>query len=59
LSWVEVLDSKKSLDVMFAVLKSFNLLRMRYGLEVDTVMTDNGAEFGSNSSDKLGHPFER
>ena len=41
-AWVEVLDSKKSLDVMFGFLKSFNLLRMDYGIEAESVMTDNG-----------------
>jgi transposase InsO family protein len=61
LAWVEVMDDKKSLTVMFAVLKAFNILKKQYGVEVDVVMTDNGAEFGSgkDARNKDGHPFER
>ena len=37
------------------------MLRMRYGFEIDSVMTDNGAEFGSGkfAKNKEEHPFER
>ena len=61
LTWVEVLESKKALDVMFATLKAFNILNIRYGIEVEAVMTDNGAEFGGGrySKTKELHPFER
>ena len=61
IAWVEVLENKKSLNVMFATLKSFNMLRMQYGIEIERVMTDNGAEFGSgrNSKNKEDNPFER
>lgn len=60
-AWVEVLENKKALTVMFATLKAFNMLRMRYGIEIEAVMTDNGAEFGSgpNSKNKEENPFER
>ena len=46
---------------MFATLKAFNMLRMRYDFEIDSVMTDNGAEFGSGrlAKNKDTHPFER
>ena len=59
--WVEVLERKRALEVMFAALKSFNLLRMEYGLEVKSVITDNGSEFGSGAkaNNKDEHPFER
>lgn len=59
--WVELMEDKKSLTVMFATLKAFNMLRVRYGIEIDAVMTDNGAEFGSgkNAKNKEEHPFER
>lgn len=59
--WVELMDDKKSLTVMFAVLKAFNMLKHRYGIEIDSVMTDNGAEFGSgkDKKNKEEHPFER
>jgi len=61
IAWVEVVENKKSLTVMFAVLKAFNILKKQYGIEVDSVMTDNGAEFGSGreTSNKMDHPFER
>ena len=61
LCWLEVMDNKKALTVMFATLKAFNMLRMRYGFEIDSVMTDNGAEFGSGefAKNKEEHPFER
>jgi hypothetical protein len=60
-AWVEVLEDKKALTVMFAALKAFNMLKKQYGIEIDSVMTDNGAEFGSgiNSKHKENHPFER
>lgn len=59
--WVELMDDKKSLTVMFAVLKAFNMLKHRYGIEINSVMTDNGAEFGSgkDKKNKEEHPFER
>jgi len=46
---------------MFAVLKSLNLLRIEYGLDVKTIITDNGSEFGSGPlcKNKSEHPFER
>ena len=61
LVWIEVLEDKKALTVMFAALKAFNMLKHRYGFEVDAVMTDNGAEFGSGqfAKNKQEHPFER
>ena len=61
LAWVEVLEDKKALTVMFATLKAFNMLKHRYGFEVDKVMTDNGTEFGSGqfTKNKQEHPFER
>lgn len=60
-AWVEVLENKKALTVMFAALKAFNMLKKQYNIEVDAVMTDNGAEFGSgrHAKNKEDHPFER
>ena len=60
-AWVEVLEDKKALTVMFAALKIFNMLKKQYGIEIDAVMSDNGAEFGSgpHSKHKENHPFER
>ncbi len=59
--WLELLEDKKALTVMFATLKAFNMLKLQYGIEIDTVMTDNGAEFGSGpyTKNKENHPFER
>lgn len=61
LAWVEVLENKKALTVMFATLKAFNMLKLNYNIEIDSVMTDNGAEFGSGplAKNKDEHPFER
>jgi transposase InsO family protein len=61
LAWVEVLEDKKALTVMFATLKAFNMLRNQYGIEIEAVMSDNGAEFGSGqfAKNKDSHPFER
>ena len=61
LCWIELMEDKKALTVMFAVLKAFNMLKHKYGIEIDTVMTDNGAEFGSGkeAKNKDEHPFER
>jgi len=60
-AWVEVLEDKKALTVMFAALKALNILKKQYGIEVDAIMSDNGAEFGSGplSKNKENHPFER
>lgn len=59
--WVELLEDKKALSVMFATLKAFNMLKNTYDIEIDSVMTDNGAEFGSgkDKQNKEDHPFER
>ena len=60
-AWVEVLEDKKSLTVMFAALKAFNMLKKVYNIEIDCIMSDNGAEFGSGplAKNKEEHPFER
>ncbi len=59
--WVEVLENKKALTVMFAALKAFNILKKHYDIEIESIMSDNGAEFGSGpkSKNKENHPFER
>jgi transposase InsO family protein len=60
LAQVEVLKDKKAPTVMFATLKSFNMLKRRYGMEIDAATTDNGAEFvsGRFAKNKDTHPFE-
>jgi hypothetical protein len=58
---VEVTEDKKALTVMFATLKAFNILKLQYGVEVEAVITDSGAEFGSGPAAKNRgeYPFER
>jgi len=61
IAWAEVIDNKKALTVMFATLKAFNILNKQYNIQIDRVMTDNGAEFGGgkDTKNKEDHPFER
>jgi len=46
---------------MSATLKASNMLKGIYNIEIDAVMTDIGAEFGSgvHAKNKEEHPFER
>ncbi len=60
IAWVEIIEDLKSLTVMFAVLKSLNILAQHYQIKFKEILTDNGSEFGSKQSkNKQGHPFER
>ena len=59
-AWVEIIEDIKSLTVMFAVLKSLNILAQHYQIKFAEVLTDNGPEFGKKESGKKEeHPFER
>lgn len=59
-AWAEIIEDIKSLTVMFAVLKSLNILAQHYQIKFAEVLTDNGPEFGKKeSSKKEEHPFER
>ena len=58
LVWAEAADDLKSLSVMFAALKSLNLLNAEYGIRFEAVLTDNGAEVASRGNVE-GHPVER
>jgi len=59
-AWAEIIEDIKSLTVMFAVLKSLNILAQEYQIKFKEVLTDNGPEFGPrNSKSKMEHPFER
>lgn len=58
LAWAEVVEDIRSLTVMFATLKSMNLLASEYQLRFEEVLTDNGSEFCGRNS-KAQHPFER
>jgi len=60
LAWAEIVDDIKSLTVMFATMRCFNLLGQQYGIQFEEVLTDNGPEFGpKGSTQKANHPFER
>ena len=58
LAWAEVVEELKSLDVMFASLKSINLLNAEYGVRFEAILTDNGPEVASRGN-VAQHPFER
>ncbi len=58
LAWTEVVDDLKSLSVMFAALKSINLLSVEYEIRFEAILTDNGAEVASPTN-KAHHPIER
>ena len=58
LVWAEVVSDLKSLSVMFAALKSINLLNAEYGIQFEAMLTDNGAEVASRTKPEQ-HPFER
>lgn len=60
LAWVEVLPDIKALTVMFASLKSMNMLTREYQVKFAELLSDNGPEFGKKeSTTKQNHPFER
>lgn len=55
--WLEVIDSIKSIDVMFATMDIFMRLKERYNIQFKSLMSDNGPEFRSVNVNE--HPFER
>jgi len=60
IAWAEVIEDLKSLTVMFAVLRCFNIIADRYHIRFQEVLTDNGPEVGTRVSQKKAqHPFER
>jgi len=52
IAWAEVVDDIKALTVMFATLKSLNMLADRYNIRFEEVLTDNGPEVGTKESTK-------
>jgi transposase InsO family protein len=59
-AWAEIVEDIKSLTVMFAVLKSLNILAQQYQIKFQEILTDNGPKFGpKGSAKKIEHPFER
>ena len=60
IAWAEIIEDIKSLTVMFACMRCFNWINQRYGIQYVEVLTDNGPEFGTKTSQKKdSHPFER
>lgn len=61
IAWAEVVEDIKALTVMFATLKSINLIKAEYDIKFKEIITDNGSEFGGGkqSKNKYNHPFER
>ena len=58
LAWAEVVEDVKSLSVMFAALKSINMLNAEYGVRFEEMLTDNGPEMASPRN-VMHHPMER
>ena len=58
LAWAEVVDDLKGLSVMFAALKSINMLNAEYCVRFEEILTDNGPEMAAPTS-KAQHPMER
>ena len=58
LAWAELVEDLKSLSVMFAALKSINLLNAEYGVRFEAILTDNGPEMATPTN-KAHHPTER
>jgi IS30 family transposase len=56
--WVEVIDSIKSLDVMFAAMSLLTYFKGRYGVSFQEMLSDNGSEFASRNNIE-NHPFEK
>jgi len=62
LAWVEIIQDLSALTVMFATLKSLNMLSMEYQVKFAEMLSDNGPEFGrktTKAASKAKHPFER
>lgn len=57
--WLEVVEDLKALSVMFALMDCFLLLKQRYGIQFERVLTDNGRELGAQGATKENHPVER
>jgi transposase InsO family protein len=55
--WLEVIDSIKAIDVMFASMDILMRLKSRYNIQFKEIMSDNGSEFSSRNNPD--HPFEK
>ena len=60
IAWAELTTDVKSLTIMFATMRCFNMIRSIFNIQFEEVLTDNGSEFGPKQSQtKEEHPFER
>ncbi|MEO9885152.1 MAG: integrase core domain-containing protein [Balneola sp.] len=62
LAWVEIIRDLSALTVMFATLKSLNMLTQEYQVKFAEILSDNGPEFGrktTKAATKANHAFER
>jgi len=59
--WLEVMDSIKAIDVMFAGMELLLRMKERYDITFEEIMSDNGSEFTAHTqlADKSDHPFEK
>lgn len=55
--WIEIIDSIKAIDVMFASLEILLRLKERYNISFMEMLSDNGSEFASRNNSS--HPFEK
>lgn len=58
IAWAEVLEDIKSISVMFATMRIFNVIKQDYNIQFERILSDNGAEFASKNNTEH-HPFER
>jgi transposase InsO family protein len=56
--WLEVLTTIKSLDVAFATMDILGMIKSRYGIRFEEMLSDNGGEFSSRKNVE-NHPFEK
>lgn len=60
IAWVEITKDIKSLSVMFAAMRCFQVLSSEHNIRFKEALTDNGPEFGQkDTKNKDNHPFER
>lgn len=55
--WLEVVDSIKSMEIMFSSLDCMIKLKQRYDITFKEILSDNGSEFSSKNNAQ--HPFEK
>lgn len=58
LAWVELIERVKGIETGFAMMDAIMIMKARYGMEIEEVLTDNGSEFCGGEK-KREHGFER